>query len=107
MSQRISRADEKRRKRNRRLITLAWVVGLAALIIFLLIKERADILYVLATLSVTALLVVVALADLSGGRKGVDETALGDDAASIGSGIPATASGAPSDFRGKKAGRKP
>jgi hypothetical protein len=106
MSQRISRADEKRRKRNRRLITLAWVVGLAALIIFLLIKERADILYVLATLSVTALLVIVALADLSGGRKGVDEAALGDDAASIGSGIPATASGARSDFRGKKLSRK-
>ncbi|HJU54734.1 MAG TPA: hypothetical protein VJ715_09190, partial [Pyrinomonadaceae bacterium] len=96
MSQRISRADEKRRKRNRRLITLAWVVGLGALIIFLLIKERADILYVLATLSVVTLLVVVALADLGGGRKGVDETALGDDSASIGSGIPATAAGAPS-----------
>jgi len=106
MSQRISRADEKRRKRNRRLITLAWVVGLAALIIFLLIKERADILYVLATLSVTALLVIVALADLSGGRKGVEETELGDDAAAIANGIPATASGAPSDFRGKKLGRK-
>ena len=107
MSQRITRADEKRRKRNRRLITLAWVVGLATLIIFLLYKERADILYVLATLSVTALLVVVALADLSGGRKGVDETALGDDSASLGSGIPATAAAAPSDFRGaKKSGRK-
>lgn len=109
MSQRITRADEKRRKRKRRLITLAWVVGLAALIIFLLYKERADILYVLATLSVTALLVVVALADLSGGRKGVDETALGDDSASIGSGIPATAAAttAPSDFRGaKKTARK-
>lgn len=106
MSQRISRADEKRRKRNRRLITLAWVVALATLIIVLLIKERADILYVLATLSVTALLVVVAFADLGGGRKGVDEAELGDDAASIGSGIPAAASGAPSDFRGKKTARK-
>ena len=106
MSQRITRAEEKRRKRNRRLITLAWVVGLATLIIVLFYKERADILYVLATVSVTVLLVVVALADLRGGRKGVDETALGDDAAAVGSGIPATASGAPSDFRGKKAGRK-
>ena len=106
MSQRITRADEKRRKRSRRLITLAWVVGLAVLIIFLLIKERADILYVLATLSVTTLLIIVALADLSGGRKGVDEAALGDDSASIGSGIPAAAAGAPSDFRGKKLGRK-
>ena len=107
MSQRITRADEKRRRRNRRLITFAWIVGLATLIIVLLYKERADILYVLATLSVTALLVVVAVSDLGGGRKGVDETALGDDSASIGSGIPATAAGAPSDFRGaKKSGRK-
>jgi peptidoglycan/LPS O-acetylase OafA/YrhL len=111
MSQRITRADDKRRKRNRRLLTFALVVGIATLIIILLYKERADVLYVLATLSVTALLVVVAVADLGGGRKGVDEASLGDDAASIGSGIPANApsaaSAAPSDWRGaKKAGRK-
>jgi hypothetical protein len=110
MSQRISRADEKRMKRNRRLITLAWIVGAATLIIVLLYKERADILYVLATLGVTALLVVVAVADLTEGRKGVDEAGLGDDSASIGSGIPATATAAataPSDFRGaKKSGRR-
>ena len=97
----------KRSKRNRRLITLAWIVGVATLIIVLLYKERADVLYVLATLSVTALLIVVAVADLTEGRKGVDETTLGDDSASIGSGIPATAAAAPSDFRGaKKSGRK-
>jgi hypothetical protein len=95
-------------KRNRRLMTFAWIVGVATLMIVLLYKERADILYVLATLSVTALLIVVAVADLTEGRKGVDETALGDDSASIGSGIPATAAAAaPSDFRGgKKSARK-
>jgi hypothetical protein len=108
MSQRITRTDEKRRKRNRRLMTFAIIAGLAVLIIVLLYKERADILYVLATLSVTALLVVVALADLGGGRKGVDEAALGDDSAAIGSGLPATATSAaaaPSDWGATKSRR--
>lgn len=110
MSQRMTRTD-RHRKRNRRLITLAWIVGISALIIILLYKGRADWLYVLATLGLTALLVIVALADLGGGRKGVDEASLGDDSASIGSGITptvaSTAAAAPSDWRGgKKAGRK-
>lgn len=106
MSQRISRADISRRKRNKRLTVLAWIVGIATVVIFLLYKEKSDWLYVLATLGVTVLLVVVALADLHyGERKG--ETALGDDAAALGSGIPAAATtAAPSDFRGAKARRK-
>src|SRR2546421_2166925 len=106
MSQRITRTDLKRRKRKSRLITLAWIVGLAAIVIFLLVKEMADWLYVLATLGVTVLLVVVAIADLRGGRKGVEETMLGDDAAALGSSIPAAtqsaAATAPSDWRGTK-----
>lgn len=121
MSQRIARTDLRRRKRNSRLILLAWIVGLAALVIILLYLEKADWLYVLATLGVTLLLFVVAFADLKGGRKGVDEAELGDDAAALGSGIPATtqaaatsaatttsaATRAPSDFRGaKKGGRR-
>jgi hypothetical protein len=55
------------------------------------------------------LLVVVALADLHGGRKGVEESALGDDAAALGSNIPATtqpAVTASSDWRGAKKRRK-
>jgi peptidoglycan/LPS O-acetylase OafA/YrhL len=112
MSQRISRTDIKRRKRNRRLITLGWIVGMAVLVIVLLYKEKADWLYVLATLGVTALLIIVAVADLGGGRKGVEEASLGDDSAALGSGIPATTSSAtaplsaPSDFRGAKMRRK-
>ncbi|HKC62188.1 MAG TPA: hypothetical protein VKB86_01060 [Pyrinomonadaceae bacterium] len=107
MSQRISRTDLRRKKRNSRLIVLAWIVGLAALVIFLLYKEMADWLYVIATLGVTVLLVVVAVADLHGGRKGVEEAALGDDAAALGSNIPPpTKPAAPSDFRGAKARRK-
>lgn len=109
MSQRIARTDLRRRKRNSRLILLAWIVGLAAVIIILLYKEKADWLYVLATLGVTVLLFVVAFANLKVGREGVDETNLGDDAAALG--IPATtqptaAATAPSDFRGAKKGAR-
>ena len=104
MSQRMTRAGQ-RGKRNRRLITLAWVAAIAAVVIFLLYKERADWLYVLATLGVTTLLIVVAMSDLGGARKGVDEASLGDDSAALGSNIPgnlpATAA-APSDWRGSK-----
>jgi hypothetical protein len=75
------------------------------LIIILLYKEKADWLYVLATLGLTALLVVVAFADLRG-HKGVDEASLGDDSAAIGDGITTiaspTAATAASDFRGTK-----
>jgi hypothetical protein len=112
MSQRMTRTDARRRKRNSRLITFGWVVGVAVLIIVLLYKERSDWLYVLATLGLTVLLVMVALADLGGGRKGVDEASLGDDSASIGDGIRTTApaaaasSSAPSDWRGAKSSRK-
>jgi hypothetical protein len=106
MSQRMTRTDTKRKKRNRRLITLGWIAGIATLIIILLYKERADWLYVLATLGLTALLIIVAIADLDGGRRGVNETTLGDDSASIGDGIttpvPSTAATAPSDWRGSR-----
>lgn len=106
MSQRMTRTDAKRQKRKSRLITLGWIVGVTALIIILLYKERADWLYVMATLGLTALLVIVAFADLTKGRQGVDESALGDDSASIGDGLtsPATttATTAASDFRGTK-----
>jgi len=65
MSQRIDAT----RKRRRRTITLAWVAALAVLIILLIYKEQTALLYVLATLGVTALLVVVAVADLEDKHK--------------------------------------
>src|SRR3954469_17082415 len=105
MSQRVSRTDIRRKKRNSRLTVLAWIVGLAAAVIILLYKEKSDWLYVLATLGVTVLLVIVAIADLHGGRKGVEEAALGDDAAALGNSLPAaatttaTTAAVPSDFR--------
>ena len=108
MSQRIPRIDAKRRKRNARLATLGWIAAITALVITLLYKEKSDWLYVLATLGLTALLVIVAVADLDKGSRGVEEATLGDDSASIAEGIPtvasptAAAAAAPSDWRRPK-----
>ena len=60
MSQRVAIAA----RRRRRLITYGWVSAMALGIIVLIYKEQTALLYILATLGVTALLVVVALADL-------------------------------------------
>ena len=64
MSQRLAVAARKRR----RMITYGWVAGLAIVTILLIYKEQTALLYILATLSVTALLIVVATADLRGSR---------------------------------------
>ena len=55
-------------KRNRWL-SLAWIVGVAALIITCLVLQQTALLYVLSTVSVTILLIVVAQADLIGDNK--------------------------------------
>jgi peptidoglycan/LPS O-acetylase OafA/YrhL len=113
MSQRMSRTDAKRQKRKARLITFGWIVGISVLIIVLLYKEKSDWLYVLATLGLTTLLIIVGVANLGGGRPGVDEAELGDDSASIGSGLTSTVSSstaaatAQSDWRGAKRSQRP
>jgi hypothetical protein len=53
---------------SRRTVTILWVTALAGLIVFLLYKEWIALLYVLATLGVSALLVIVGMADLSGAK---------------------------------------
>lgn len=78
MSQRLAVAARKRR----RMITYAWVAGLALIIILLIYKEQTALLYILATLSVTALLVVVATADLGGNQR--NESATVDTSPSLG-----------------------
>jgi hypothetical protein len=50
-------------------MTLAWSAAVAAVVIGLIWKEQIALLYILATISVTALLVIVALADLDGTRR--------------------------------------
>ena len=60
MSQRI-RSNKAKRGRG---LTYLWILALAVTIFLLIYFERTSLLYILATLGVTILLVVVALADL-------------------------------------------
>jgi peptidoglycan/LPS O-acetylase OafA/YrhL len=109
MSQRISRTDLKRQKRNRRLITLGWIVGLTTIVIVLLYKEKADWLYVLATVGLTVLLLIVALADLHGEHTAAGDAEVEREPVLAGGKVPATtqaAATAPSDWRGGKGRRK-
>ncbi len=71
-------------RRRRRRMTVLWSAAAALLIILLLRYEQIALLYVLATLSVTALLIIVSLSDLSGARKASAEVAPADDSAAIG-----------------------
>lgn len=73
--------------RNRKLLTFAWIAAITILTVFLIYKEQTAVLYILATLGVTGLLVVVALTDLSKHEKFSNENARINDAAAIGSGI--------------------
>ena len=59
MSQRITTKTKKRRG-----LTYLWIFGLALVVFVLIYFEKTELLYVLATLGVTALLIIVATADL-------------------------------------------
>ena len=55
-------ADDRRR---RKLLTLAWSLGLGAVVITLIYLEKTAILYILCTLGVSVLLGIVAFSDLA------------------------------------------
>ena len=67
MSQRIKAAKIKRRRG----FTYLWIFGLALLVFLLIYFEQTALLYIFATLGVTALLIIVAFADL--GRSELSE----------------------------------
>ena len=78
-------------QRRRKAITIVWLAILTAITVFLLYKEMIAVLYILATLGVTALLVVVGMADLAHAEtKSLDPQRI-DDSAAIGSGISSVA----------------
>jgi hypothetical protein len=77
-------ADDRRR---RRLITILWTAVLSLGTSILIYKEMTALLYILATLGVTALLLVVGLSDLAHAEKLTDDPRASGDAAAIGSGI--------------------
>ena len=70
-------AAQKRRRR----MTFLWILAVSAVIITLLVLEQVAVLYVLATLSVTLLLIVVAWSDLEGRRATAQKTPFDDSAA--------------------------
>ena len=78
---------------SRRKITWLWIIGFTAVIIALLYWEQTALLYVLATLGVSGLLVVVAMSDLAHARKSAATLTEIDDSAALGSGITEASSG--------------
>ena len=78
MSSRIQASGRRRRK----MITFIWMGLLALIVIGLIYWEQTALLYILATLGVTALLVVVAVADL--GDKGSAVAAQPNDVSGAG-----------------------
>jgi hypothetical protein len=85
MARRNAPAVEARKRRRR--MTLLWCAVTAAIVIGLIYKEQIALLYILGTLSVTVLLIVVAVADLHGTRR-TPEPPL-DDSAALADGVPA------------------
>jgi len=84
MTRKRNAADDRRR---RKMITILWTALLAIGTITLIYKEQTALLYILATLGVTALLVVVAMADLAHSEKLTNDPRRSGDSAAIGSGI--------------------
>jgi hypothetical protein len=63
----------KQSKLSRRMIALLWLVGVGIVIGTLIYLEQIAILYVLATMSLVALLLIVAFADLENvGRENIE-----------------------------------
>ena len=77
-------------RRRRKLFTILWTALLAIGVIVMIYFEQTALLYILATLGVTALLAVVALTDLHKGERSTGDGVTIDDAAAIGSGIAST-----------------
>ena len=109
MSRSYSRAAEgarKKRRRNSILISIAVVVIIVALLAF----EQVALLYLIATVSVAALLLIVALSDLHDATPAVAvEPATPDDAAAIADGLTtasAAAVGSPRARAARRGGRR-
>jgi hypothetical protein len=78
------------RNTSGRQMTFLWIAVAAAIIIGLIYWEQVALLYVLATLGLTALLLIVAFADLGGSRQPLLAPAPNDDAAAAGDGLGAS-----------------
>lgn len=83
MSQRLAGNRNRKSSRN----TFLWIAGVALIVFLLIYFEQTAVLYVLATLSLTALLLIVAFSNLKGAPQASELPRPADDAAAIGTGI--------------------
>jgi hypothetical protein len=79
MNRKTLAGDRRRRKLN----TLLWALGVTAVVVALIYFEKTAILYILCTLGVTALLLVVAFADLGENSEAARRLDQQKDAASV------------------------
>jgi uncharacterized membrane protein len=79
MSQRV-KANKARRSRG---FTYLWILALAVSVFLLIYFEQTSLLYIFATLGVTVLLVVVALADLGQSELSSDPMKVSDPRAPV------------------------
>lgn len=79
-------------RRRRKVFTVLWTAVLAIGVITLIYYEMSAVLYILATVGVTVLLVVVAVSDLHYAERNASGAVKIDDSAALGSGITATLS---------------
>jgi uncharacterized membrane protein len=70
-------------RRRRKMMTLLWALGLAAVVITLIVLEKTAILYILCTVGVTVLLFIVAKSDLAHADQTQEEMQSVKDAASV------------------------
>ena len=77
-------------RRRRKMITAVWFAVISIVTIVLIYWEMTAVLYILATLGVTGLLVVVAFTDLGTAHGPSGEIERVNDAAALGSGITST-----------------
>ena len=92
----MKRRNAATEKRRRKMITILWAAVLGIGTIILIYKEMTAVLYIVATLGVTALLAVVAIADLAPAEKLTNDPRRSEDSAAIGSGMTSTFGAKPS-----------
>jgi len=98
MSQRIQTNKLKRRRG----FTYLWIAALGVLIFLLIYFEQTALLYILATLGVTALLFVVAAADIGHPAPSAEGPAQLADAQAASSGVASRVSGQKSSGQSNK-----
>jgi hypothetical protein len=91
---RTTETTAKGARKSSRWTTFIWIAAATVIITALIWREQVALLYVLATLSVTALLMIVAMADLGGTRQPLAEPAPSDDSAALGDGLSMSSRGA-------------